>query len=101
MALSWPWRFVSLAPEELEQRRELLDHRGYYAQWSVLLVTLVVRICRIGALRSEHYASNKPRSWWHSPPVQGWAETRRQYLISFIWLGWLLGLAAWNTGNGR
>ena len=102
MEMSWPWRFVSLSPAEVEHRREVLDLRGYYAQLSVLLAIIAIRVYRTGArptVKSQNTATGK-RSWWDSPPFQHCTETRRQYLVSFIWLGWLLSLAAWNTGDG-
>ena len=103
MEMSWPWRFVSLSPAEVEHRREILDLRGYFAQLSVLLAIIAIRVYQINGrstVKSQSTASVHQRSWWDLPPFQHWGETRRQYVVSFIWLGWLLSLAAWNTGDG-
>lgn len=102
MALSWPWRFISLSPPEIEHRREVLDLRGYYAQVSVLLAIIAIRVYRMNSRASSpQNTENKQRSWWDSPLFQKGTETRKQYLVSFIWLGWLLSLSVWNTGDGR
>ena len=104
MSLSWPWHFVSVSAAEKQQRRELLDFRGYVAQCSVLVVVLAIRVYQNYAQDADvvrQRSRHRQRSWWDLPPLQGWTEMRRQYLISLVWLGWLLSLSAWKTGDGR
>ncbi|PKY04256.1 hypothetical protein P168DRAFT_253187 [Aspergillus campestris IBT 28561] len=91
--MSFPWHFVSVSTEAKQHRRELLDLRGYYAQISVVLAIVSIRLYNL---------RRKPavlRSWWDAPPFPGWRETRRQYAVCLVWLGWLVGLSAWNTGD--
>ncbi|KAE8351798.1 rerric reductase like transmembrane component [Aspergillus coremiiformis] len=101
--LPWPWHFVSVSPTEQQHRRELLDLRGYYAQISFLLVVLFIRFYtryfRAAEPSNDSRARRKQRSWWDQPPFANWIETRRQYTVCIIWLGWLLSLSVWNSGN--
>ena len=108
----WPYRFVTLSPKQIQDRRELLDRRGHYAQLSGLLLFIVVSLYTrfapyIGkpnkTYNNRHDTQGKmsPKpSWLDSCPRRGWGETRRQYLVALAWLGWLLGLSAWKTGDG-
>ncbi|KAG0159311.1 hypothetical protein PDIDSM_6833 [Penicillium digitatum] len=84
--MSWPYHFISLSEYEKLHRRELLDLRGYYAQWSIVLVIVAIRIFRI-ATRSTAQRDG---------PVSG--KTRRR-LVCGIWLMWLVGLSIWNSGD--
>ncbi|KAB8236345.1 putative metalloreductase Fre8, partial [Aspergillus alliaceus] len=103
MSLSWPWHFVSVSPTEQQHRRELLNLRGCYAQCSFLLVVLLVRLYneyfRVAEKSNDSRVRRRQRSWWDLPPFTTWTETRRQYAICIIWLGWLLSLSIWNSGN--
>lgn len=103
MDVSWPYRFVTPSEEEKLLRRELLDRRGSYAQWSIIVVIIVLRVYQ-GWARSvaEIYPKQgrRPTSWWDRPIVAGWLETRRQYALCGLWLLWLVSLSVWNSGNG-
>ncbi|RAL00950.1 putative metalloreductase Fre8 [Aspergillus ibericus CBS 121593] len=108
MSFSWPWHFVALSDVEKQERRELLDLRGVYAQCSVLVALVLVRVYKmtLGAAPATEKPTerrtrrkNLQRSWLDSPPFAGWMETKRQYIICLIWLGWLLGLSVWNSGE--
>lgn len=107
MSLTWPWHFVTVSPDEKQQRRELLTLRGYYAQGSVLLVIAIIRLYQIYSERTKsadkpnNRRTRKPKSWLESPPFAGWAESRKHYIISFLWLIWLVSLSIWNTGDGK
>lgn len=103
MTPSWPYRFVSLSEEETLRRRELLDLRGSYAQWSVVVVIVVLRLYQSWSTAriAEHAAPKSRSSWWDRPLVAGWLETRRQYLICGLWLLWLLSLSVWSSGDGK
>lgn len=105
---SWPWHFVTIAGDEKTRRRELLDLRGSYAQWSVIIAMSVLRVYQAWATHAAASASgrlsSKPRrgpvSWWDRPLVAGWIETRRQYFVCGLWLLWLTSLSIWNSGEG-
>jgi hypothetical protein len=105
----WPYRFTSRAPLPFQERRQLLDLRGRYAQLSALvifiLVSVYVRYLRLQARAGKGKSSRannglRSASWLSAPPVAGWAESRKQYLIVVMWLGWMLWLSAWKTGDG-
>ena len=108
MSPSWPYRFLALSPAEIQHRRELLDLRGYYAQSSAIAIVLLVRVyqsCillarKSGNGNSERRPLPRPKSWWDMPPCQGWRETRKQYMVALLWLGWLLSLSVWGAGDG-
>jgi hypothetical protein len=122
-SLPWPYRFLSLTPAQVQERREILDRRGNYAQLSAFAVVFMVNayqfMKRSGRESSVSKAGNEEtssdlarkktaqrttrqsRSWLNSPPVAGWSETRKQYLIALAWLLWLLVLSSWKTGDGR
>lgn len=111
----WPYRFISLTPSQVQERREVLDVRGTVAQASALLLLACVSLYwRTVESRPKPYlrsqtrlkngveeGTDKKRSWLDSPPVSGWRETRRQYLLTLGWAAWLVGLSAWRTGDGR
>lgn len=85
--MSWPYHFLSLSKDEILHRRELLDLRGSYAQWSIVLAIVAIRICRfITSLSTKRDA-----------PFSGKA---RRYLVCGVWLSWLIGLSVWNSGDG-
>lgn len=105
---AWPWQFVSVSGAEKQQRRELLDLRGYIAQCSVLAVVIAIRAFQSyrawGVKHAKNAVRRRPRgkqqSWWNQPLFSRGMETRKHYLICSIWLGWLLSLSVWRTGNG-
>ncbi|KAJ6036557.1 hypothetical protein N7540_000836 [Penicillium herquei] len=100
----WPWHFVSVSEEEKLRRRDLLDLRGSFAQWSIMLGILILRVAyqglnsasQIGYRAQSHRG---PVSWWDRPLVAGWLETRRQYAVCGLWLTWLFGLCVWSSGE--
>lgn len=107
---AWPWQFVSVSGAEKQQRRQLLDLRGYIAQCSVLAVVLAIRAFQSyhsqgtkraeNAVRRRRRPRGRPQSWWNQPLFSRGMETRKHYLVCSIWLGWLLSLSVWRTGNG-
>ncbi|GFF44170.1 hypothetical protein IFM46972_07453 [Aspergillus udagawae] len=102
MSLSWPWHFALVSPAEQQHRRELLDLRGYYAQLSVLIALVALR-CYKSSFSHAEYADDPQRAhrpWRESAPFRGFSETRAQYVVCLIWLGWLLGLSMWRSGEG-
>ncbi|KAJ5157278.1 CAZyme family GT90 [Penicillium canariense] len=104
MAFPWPYHFITVSEEEKLHRRELLDLRGSYAQWSIIVVTVVLRAYQCWVtlgVQAESTAKQRrgPASWWDRPIVAGWMETRRQYAICGLWFSWLFGLAVCYSGD--
>ncbi|KAJ5364140.1 uncharacterized protein N7496_009853 [Penicillium cataractarum] len=104
MEISWPWRFVTPSEEEKLLRRELLDLRGSYAQWSIIAVIIVLRVYQgwaksVTATELSSKQRRGPTSWWDRPIAAGWLETRRQYALCGLWLLWLFSLSVWNSGE--
>lgn len=85
--MSWPYHFISLSEDDKLHRRELLDLRGYYAQLSIIVVIVAIRIFR--------FATRSTAKW------DGLVSGKiRQYLVCGLWLLWLIGLSIWNSGDG-
>ncbi|OQE10998.1 hypothetical protein PENVUL_c003G01361 [Penicillium vulpinum] len=84
--MSWPYQFISLSEDEKLHRRELLDLRGYYAQWSIIVVIVAIRIFRF---TTRSTAKRDARV----------SAKTRHYLVCGLWLSWLLGLSIWNSGD--
>ncbi|KKK19044.1 hypothetical protein AOCH_004186 [Aspergillus ochraceoroseus] len=101
--MSWPWHFVTVSEAEKQHRRELLDLRGYVAQLAILLAIILIRLYNYSSSLAQKGEKRTPRSrqksWLDLPPFTGWVEARRQYIICLLWLGGLIGLAVWNTGD--
>ncbi|EPS27813.1 hypothetical protein PDE_02757 [Penicillium oxalicum 114-2] len=100
----WPYHFVTPSEQEKVRRRELLDLRGSYAQWSIVFMIVAVRAYQFWVQSSAQHDTESKRQraqllWWDRPLFAGWLETRRQYALCGIWLLWLLGLAVWNSGD--
>lgn len=85
--MPWPYHFISLSEDDKLHRRELLDLRGCYAQWSIIVVIVAIRIFR--------FATRSTAKW--DGLVSG---KTRQYLVCGLWLLWLVGLSIWNSGDG-
>lgn len=105
MEITWPWHFVTPSEEEKLHRRELLDIRGTFAQWSIMIVIILLRVIyqtwnTSSQTKSEAKKPRGPVSWLDRPLVAGWLETRRQYAVCGLWLSWLVGLCVWNSGDG-
>lgn len=105
MESPWPWHFVTLSEEEKLHRRELLDIRGAFAQWSIMIVIILLRVIyqtqkTLSEMQSGSKTTRAPVSWLDRPLVAGWLETRRQYAVCGLWLSWLVGLCVWNSGDG-
>ncbi|KAJ5499900.1 hypothetical protein N7453_008951 [Penicillium expansum] len=84
--MSWPYQFIFPSENDQLRRMELLDLRGYYAQWSIIVVIVSIRIFR--------FATRSTAKW--DGPVSG---KTRQYLVCGLWLLWLVGLSIWNSGD--
>lgn len=96
--MNWPYRFIlSLTDEELERRRNVLDSRGHYAQFSALILLGVFFLYGLG--RGNRFEQNRGKSWWDIPAVRGGSETRKQYAVTLSWLLWLVSLSIWRTDD--
>ncbi|EEQ83746.1 hypothetical protein RJZ56_006313 [Blastomyces dermatitidis] len=102
------YRYTSPTPEQLRERRELLNLRGEYAQLSTLVLLLLFSVYRFGANRGSGRSRGNGNdtatdrgtpSWLDSPLMRGGGETRGQYLVAAVWMIWLLALSAWRTGD--
>ena len=104
MAALLDYRFVSLTPDQVQERRDLLSLRAQYAQLSALLVFILASVYARytksnGRIKSDG-EKKKVKGWLDYPPVAGWGETRRQYLITGVWFMWMVALSMWRTGDG-
>lgn len=98
--MAWPYRFIfSVSDEELERRRNTLDSRGQYAQFSALILLGAFFLYGLG--RRNRLEQNKGKSWWDAPAIRGGSETRKQYAVTLSWLLWLVSLSIWRTGDGE
>ena len=103
--MSWPYRFdFSLSPEQLEQRRYLLDSYAQLAQYSVIVpllcfqLPLVSRLLISQAQRISGTNEKAPPEHSENPPITGTARflspvTERIRKIKWvlddsIWPGW-------------
>lgn len=100
---TWPYHFLTLTPEKVAERRHLLTQRGIYTQLSALAIIICVGIYRFYVTK---FAKREPRvrgeqkAWLDRPLARGWSETRKQYLLCFVWLAWIIWLTVWKTGDG-
>ncbi|PCH07473.1 Hypothetical protein PENO1_011580 [Penicillium occitanis (nom. inval.)] len=98
--MAWPYRFIfSVSDEELQRRRNTLDSRGQYAQFSALILLGAFFLYGLG--RRTRFEQNKGKSWWDTPAIRGGSETRKQYAVTLSWLLWLVSLSIWRTGDGE
>uniref|UniRef100_A0A093VE76 Ferric oxidoreductase domain-containing protein n=1 Tax=Talaromyces marneffei PM1 TaxID=1077442 RepID=A0A093VE76_TALMA len=67
--MAWPYRFIlSLSDEELERRRNILDSRGQYAQFSALILLGAFFLYGLG--RGNRFEQNRRKSWWDAPAIR-------------------------------
>ena len=96
---------MSLSEDELRSRRAALDLRGYLAQLSAFAVIVAVSLyCRFGVRSSStklQELRSTSSSWWNAPARHGAAESIKQYALVLMWLGWLIGLCIWKSGEGN
>ncbi|KAF7592564.1 hypothetical protein BBP40_012724 [Aspergillus hancockii] len=96
--MSLPWQFVTVSPTEKQHRRELLDLRGYYAQFSILLVIGTIRLYnsyfRAAEEPRDSRSCRRQKSWWDLPLFENWIETRMQYTAYYLHFTKALGHVA-------
>ncbi|KAL3426270.1 ferric reductase like transmembrane component [Phlyctema vagabunda] len=125
--MNWPYHFVDLSKEELNDRRVLLDRYGVYAQLSALAPILAFQLYRLGnwvsserrrtkvaysevptspALKQLRNSSSgvlvrKWRStlWWLEGEVAPSWGLRGHWIAAGAWTLWLLFLCIHRTGD--
>ncbi len=116
--MKWPYHFVfGQTPDELAQRRYLLDYYARLAQYSGLVP--VILLCSLRYIQKRANASSKakdrrkngffarPGSMWRiftwvsdEEIAPGW-ETRRQVVFAAVWGSWLAWCVVRKTGDGE
>jgi hypothetical protein len=120
------YEFITLDDKQKTERRFLLDHYSFVAQWSALVIPA---FCLLRYLWSNvaTYAlvKDRPRSpsfnkepdgtwawflrakhrwdrtkWWMKKEVASDWGTRGEWLVAGVWTTWLLYLCIVDTGNG-
>lgn len=116
--MEWPYRFIfGQSPDELAQRRYLLDYYARLAQYSVLVPLFLIYSVRY--LQQQAIAGSKENSrqkdglftwvtgvWslstWVSDEeiAPGWG-TWRQVGFAAVWASWLAWCVVRGTGDGE
>jgi hypothetical protein len=68
---SWPYHFISLSEDDKLHRREMLDLRGCYAQWSIIVPSPLFHIERL-----KSHSSHSPQTIY----CRAFPETRPFHL---------------------
>ena len=114
--MAWAYRFVTLTPEQIEERRILLDRAGYFAWLSPVVLLTVVYLYRLATSSSTKEVLNiqddqlvtppsglkvlKRRiSWWLNAPLTPEFGSLKVHIIGLAYLGWLLFLIFRDTGD--
>jgi len=116
--MEWPYRFIfGQTPEELAQRRYLLDYYARLAQYSVLVPILLIYSLRYFQQQGKADSGekgrrpNRPLSWLDSTwRIIGWMldedisagwGTWRQVRFAAAWGSWLAWCIVRETGDGE
>ena len=116
--MEWPYRFVfGQTPDELAQRRYLLDYYARLAQYSALVPLLLIYGLRyfqqqvIAASAEKGRRPGGPLSWLHSIwRTIGWLSdeetsqewgTWREVGFATVWGSWLTWCVVHETGDGK
>jgi Ferric reductase like transmembrane component/Ferric reductase NAD binding domain len=111
--MAWPYRFVSLSPEQIYERRKLLGLYGFCAWVSPIIVVLSIYLVRLLLTRtsstSPHSSSNKASTffqvnirrllWILESPLPSDFATVKVHLIGLLYISWLLFLTVHQTGD--
>ena len=113
--MEWPYRFVTLTPAQVEQRRQQLDQAGYFAYVTPVLLLLAVFLLRQvlspaskGAAQSAKAKMVAPGilevqkrrlAWWLNEPAVPEFGARKIMLLGLSYAGFLLFLIFKDTGN--
>lgn len=125
--MSWPYHFVNLSPEQIAERRKLLDLYGIYAWLSPITLVLLIYVARrllarfailLARFRSflarlfhtpSRLSGSKPPNffqintrrllWLLDTPLESDFGTVKVQLVGAVYTGWLLFLAIYKTGD--
>ena len=112
----WPYRYVDLSAQQIEERRVLLDRYGYAAYASPLVVMGLTYAYRrykqsgnTEAVKLSERPLNTPPtfsevtvrrvSWILDQPLSAEFGSVRTHLLGLLYGAWLLFLAVHNTGD--
>lgn len=108
-----PYKFVSLSPEQIQDRRDKLDQYGFYAYLSPIVLLISIFFIRI-ILSSSVKDSKNPRDfqkpstlqlqwrrlvWWLDEPLTPEFGQTKVHLLGLAYASWLLFLSFYQTGN--
>jgi Ferric reductase like transmembrane component/Ferric reductase NAD binding domain len=111
--MGWPYQFVSLSPEQISERRRLLDLYGFYAWISPIIVVSAMYYGRrllfdFSSSTSRSSATKPPTflelnarrlSWILNTPLPSDFGTLKVHLTGVLYASWLLFLATHQTGT--
>lgn len=111
--VSWPYKFVSLSNEQIQERRETLDRYGFYAYLSPMILLTAIYIIR-KRLHGSYQADQgmeryrepswmqlqlRRLSWWLDEPLTSEFGQIKVHLLGLAYMSWLLFLSIHQTGN--
>ncbi len=110
--MGWPYHFVTLTPEQVEERRQLLDRAGYYAYLTPVIFLGVIYLLRQATAPATKGAAQtkvevpgiftvlKRRiTWWLNEPLVPEFGARKVIILGLAYWGWLLYLIFRKTGD--
>jgi NAD(P)H-flavin reductase len=116
MVSAWPYRFVNLTVDQLEDRRITLDRNGFYAWLSpIALLGVIFAIRRVTSPSTKNAArlSDKPMEqppsalqlqqrrilWWLNQPLTQEFGPRKVHILGAVYACWLFFLTFRQTGD--
>ena len=115
MAFALPYRFVTLSPQQIDERRSILNRHGFYAWLSPIVILISISLFQ-AALKFRNAAGSTTSSkgakaptaselrirrlkWWLSSPLTPEFGARQVHLLGLAYAIWLLVLAAHQTSD--
>ena len=107
MSMPGPYRFVTLSPQQIEERRNILDRNGFYAYLTPIVILTVValyqKVARPSSRSSKDGLKASPPTplrkiirqahWWLSTPLNPEFGAVRVHLMGILYATWLLFLS--------
>lgn len=106
------YHFVTLTPQQIEVRRQLLDQAGYYAYLTPVIFLATIYVLRqLTAPSTKGAAQTKVSvpsiltvqkrkiTWWLNEPLTPEFGARKVHLLGLAYVGWLLFLIFRKTGD--
>jgi Ferric reductase like transmembrane component/Ferric reductase NAD binding domain len=111
--MGWPYRFVNLSPEQISDRRRLLDLYGFYAWLSPIFLFSFLHIVQLLLARYPRSFTRRPFSksptffqrntrrllWILDTPLPSDFGTLKVHLIGLLYTNWLIFLTIHQTGT--